>query len=349
MNVIDLRSDTVTLPTPEMRKAMYEAELGDDVFGEDPTVNRLEAMAAEVTGKEAAVLVSSGTQGNLVSVLARCHRGDEIIMGSEAHMFHHEAAGCAALAGVQLRLVPNDAHGMMDPEAVREAIRPPNIHNPLTSLLCIENTQNRCSGAVLTPEQMSSLAAVAHENRIAVHLDGARIFNAAVYLEAPVVTLVKDVDDLSFCLSKGLSCPAGSVVCGTKEFISSARKWRKVVGGGMRQAGVLAACGIVALQTMVQRLAEDHENAYALARGLAQMPGMHLDPKAIQTNIVIFKVDGSREEFIQELAKEGVRVTPSGLRGVRMVTHYGISRQDTDEALSRISRVARRRARVAAR
>lgn len=349
MNAIDLRSDTVTLPTPEMRKAMYEAELGDDVFGEDPTVNRLEAMAAEVTGKEAAVLVTSGTQGNLVCILARCHRGDEIIMGSEAHIFHHEAGGAAGLGGVQLRLVPNDEHGMMDPEAVREAIRGKNIHNPPTTLLCIENTQNRCSGAVLTPEQIASLAAVVHPQGIPIHLDGARVFNAAVYLELPVKALVKDVDDLSFCLSKGLACPVGSVICGTKEFVERARKWRKVVGGGMRQAGIIAACGIVALQTMVQRLAEDHENAQLLAQGLAHMPGVHIDPRRVQTNILIFTVDGPREEFIAEMAKEGVRATPSGVRGIRMVTHYGITRKDCEEALKRVGQVARRRAGAVAR
>ncbi|MDP2948002.1 MAG: low-specificity L-threonine aldolase [Chloroflexota bacterium] len=340
MRVIDLRSDTVTLPTPEMRKAMYEAELGDDVFGEDPTVNRLQEMAAEVTGKEAALLVSSGTQGNLVSILARCHRGDEIIVGSDAHIFLGEVGGAAALAGVQLRLVSNDEHGMMAPQAVREAIRGPNIHNPPTTLLCIENTHNRCSGAVVTPDQIASLAAVVHPQGISIHLDGARVFNAAVYLELPVKELVKDVDDLSFCLSKGLACPVGSLICGTKEFVERARKWRKVVGGGMRQAGIIAACGVVALQTMVQRLAEDHENAHVLAEGLAHVPGVHINPRRVQTNIVIFTVDGSREEFVARLAEGGVKVTTSG-DGIRMVTHYGIMRQDVEEALVRAAKVAR--------
>ncbi len=270
-------------------------------------------------------------------------------MGSEAHIFHHEAGGAAGLAGVQLRLVPNDEHGMMDPEAVRDAIRGPNIHNPPTALFCIENTQNRCSGAVLTPEQIASLAAVVHPMGIPIHLDGARIFNAAVYLELPVKALVKDADDLSFCLSKGLACPVGSVICSDRAFIEKARKWRKVVGGGMRQAGIIAACGIVALQTMVQRLAEDHENAQLLAQGLAHLPGVHIDPKRVQTNIIIFTVDGSREEFMADLAKEGVRSTASGLKGIRLVTHYGITRQDAEEALKRLQRVAKRRAGAVAR
>ncbi len=349
MRVIDLRSDTVTLPTPEMRKAMAEAEVGDDVWGDDPTVNRLEAMAAEMMGKEAAVFMASGTMSNLVSVLTHCQRGDEIIMGSEAHMFHHEVGGASALAGVQIRLVRNDHRGMMDPDEVRSAIRAPNIHNPRTALLCIENTHNRCSGGVLTPEDMKALADVAHENGLKVHLDGARIFNAAVYLGIPARELTKHVDDVCFCISKGLSCPVGSLLCGSKEFVARARKWRKMVGGGMRQVGILAAAGIVALESMIDRLAEDHQNAQVLARGLAQIPGIHLDPNNCPTNIVIFEIDGSVPQFIKALADRGLKVSSPGGQRIRMVTHYGITGEDIEEALSIVEAVARERMRVEAR
>jgi threonine aldolase len=340
--MIDLRSDTVTLPSPEMRKAMYEAELGDDVFHEDPTVNRLEEMAAEMMGKEAALLTSSGTQSNLIAILSHCSRATEVIMGSEAHTFHHEAGGAAAFAGVQLRLVPNRERGTIDPEDVRAAIRRPNVHHPPTSLFCLENTHNRCGGGVLTPEEMAAPASVAHEHNIPVHVDGARIFNAAVYLSIPASELVKDVDDVCFCLSKGLSCPVGSVLCGSRDFIQSAHRWRKALGGGMRQAGVIAAAGIVALESMVERLAEDHENARLLARGLAEVPGIHIDPAKIQTNIVYFKLDGDVAAFLDALKERGVlALSPESPGAIRMVTHYGINREDVEEALSIIARVAR--------
>jgi threonine aldolase len=345
MKVIDLRSDTVTQPTEQMRRAMAEAAVGDDVYGEDPSINRLQERAAELMGMEAGLFTASGTMSNLVATLTHCQRGDEIIMGDQAHMFWNEAAGASAMAGAQIRLVPNDQRGMINPRDVEAAIRPRgNIHFPPTTLVCLENTHNRCSGGVLTPEDTKQIADVAHAAGAKVHLDGARIFNAAVALELPASELVKDVDDVCFCISKALSCPVGSVLCGSREVIDEARKWRKVVGGGMRQAGVLATAGLVALDTMIDRLAEDHANARQLARGLANIDGIHLDPDSIQTNIVIFEVDrsvGSASEFISALAREGVKVTYPGKQSVRMVTHRHIDSADVADALSRVASVVK--------
>lgn len=345
MKVIDLRSDTVTQPTEQMRRAMAEAAVGDDVYGEDPSINRLQERAAELMGMEAGLFTASGTMSNLVATLTHCQRGDEIIMGDQAHMFWNEAAGASAMAGAQIRLVPNDQRGMINPRDVEAAIRPRgNIHFPPTTLVCLENTHNRCSGGVLTPEDTKQIADVAHAAGAKVHLDGARIFNAAVALELPASELVKDVDDVSFCISKALSCPVGSVLCGSREVIDEARKWRKVVGGGMRQAGVLAAAGLVALDTMIDRLAEDHANARQLARGLANIDGIQVDPDSIQTNIVIFEMDrsvGSASEFISALAREGVKVTYPGKQSVRMVTHRHIDSADVADALSRVASVVK--------
>jgi len=337
--IIDLRSDTVTQPTPAMREAMAKAEVGDDVFGEDPTVRRLEALAAELTGKEAAVFVASGTMGNLTCLLAHCQRGDEAIVGSESHVLHYEVAGAAGLGGIQLRPVANDEHGRLDLDELAATIRGQNIHMPRTALVCLENTHNRCSGAVLTPEQTAEAAAIAHRHGAALHLDGARIFNAAVALGVPAAELAAEADSITFCLSKGLSAPVGSLVCGSAEFVARARKARKMVGGGMRQAGVIAAAGVVALETMIDRLAEDHENARALARGLAQVPGIRIDPERVQSNIVVFTVDDGAA-FQQRLRKAGVLTTAFGPTRVRMVTHYGIERADVDEALTRVRRLA---------
>lgn len=340
MQRIDLRSDTVTLPTPEMRKAMAEAEVGDDVWGEDPTVNRLEAMAAERLGKEAALFTVSGTMSNLVAVLTWCRRGDEIILGDQSHMFLNEVGGASALGGVAYHPIPNDEAGRLRPGDVERAIRSPNIHYPRTGLVCLENTHNRCGGAVLTPGDIAAVAEVAHRRDIPLHLDGARLFNAAVYLGVPVSLLARDADSVCFCLSKGLACPVGSLLCGSKEFIGEARRWRKAVGGGMRQAGVLAAAGIVALEKMVDRLAEDHENARELAKGLAGIPGILLDPERVQTNIVIFRwTAGPVQEFLARLARKGVLASYLGEDRVRMVTHYGITRQDVLEAVRRVEEV----------
>ena len=317
--------------------------MGDDVYGEDPSINLLEQRAAELLGKEAGLLTASGTMSNLVAALTYCHRGDEIIMGDQAHMFWNESAGVSALAGAQVRLVPNDEQGRIDPQDLADAIRPKgNVHMPPTTMVCLENTHNRCSGAALTPLDTRRVAEVAHEAGAKVHLDGARIFNAAVALEVPPAELVKDVDDVSFCLSKALSCPVGSVLCGDAEFIGEARRWRKMIGGGMRQAGVLAAAGLVALDTMIERLADDHANARRLAQGLAEIEGMNVDPDSIQTNIVIFEIDpsvGSAPEVLSALAAAGVKVTPSRAQTLRMVTHHQVTGEDVAEALSRVSEV----------
>jgi threonine aldolase len=331
---VDLRSDTVTVPTPEMRDAMYRAEVGDDVYGEDPTVTRLEEMAAERLGKEAAVYVTSGTQGNLSAVLAHCQRGDEIIAGDQSHVFYYEVAGVAALGGIQIHTVPN-GRGVPSPADVAAAIRPENIHFPPTRLVCLENTHNRCGGAVITPAETAAVADVAHAHGVSVHLDGARVFNAAVALGLPVGDVVRDVDSVTFCLSKGLAAPVGAVLCGRRDFVQRARKYRKMLGGGLRQAGILAAAGIVALEKMVDRLADDHANAKSLAMGLAEMPGVTLDPASVESNIVIFDLAPSVDTaaFTAALAGEGVKANATGPGRVRMVTHCGVSADDVAYAL----------------
>ncbi|HYM16826.1 MAG TPA: low-specificity L-threonine aldolase [Dehalococcoidia bacterium] len=338
--IIDLRSDTVTVPSDEMRRAIATAPVGDDVFGEDPTVRRLEAIAAERTGKEAAVFVASGTMSNLVAIMAHCARGDEAIVGSEAHILHYEVAGAAAVAGVQLRPVPNDARGRIDPDGVQALIRAQNVHMPQTALLCLENTHNRCGGAVLSADDTAALAEVAHRNGVRVHIDGARIFNAALAANATVADLAAPADSVGFCLSKGLGAPVGSVLCGSSEFVARARKMRKTLGGGMRQAGIIAAAGVYALEHMVDRLAEDHANAKLLARGLADLPMVQLDPDTVETNIVIFGVRGDAAGLVRAFKQQAVLATMPGPDRIRMVTHYGIARADIDDALERLRNAA---------
>ena len=347
MRVVDFRSDTVTHPTPEMRRAMAEAEVGDDGRGDDPTVNRLEEMAAQTLGKEAAMFVASGTMGNLVSVLTHAQRGDEIVLGDQAHIFRAEAGGASALGGVSFCTVRNDQRGMLDPDEVEAAIRSPsNVHDPKTALVSLENTHTACNGAALTPEDTKVIADVARRYDLPMHIDGARIFNAAVYLETPASELVKDADSVSFCLSKGLSCPIGSLVCGSNEFIERARYWRKMVGGNMRQVGIVAAAGIVALDTMVSRLAEDHANARRLAQGLSRMPGISIDPNDVPTNIVFFEVTGGDPAGLaRRLNERGVKGgTPQ--RRWRFVTHYGITADDIDHALDVIESSVKEHAEV---
>ncbi len=342
MREIDLRSDTVTLPTPAMREAMYRAVLGDDVFGEDPTVNRLEAMAAERMGKEAALFVVSGTMGNLTALLTHCQRGHEAIMGDKAHTFLFEAGGSAALGSIHPRTLPNQPDGTLCLEEIEAAIRPENPHHPRTRLVCLENTHNRCGGAVLTTEYTASVGELAHRHGLAVHLDGARVFNAAVALGVDVRDLTRPVDSVQFCLSKGLSAPVGSLLCGSQDFIVEARRWRKMLGGGMRQAGVLAAAGIEALDNMVDRLADDHANARRLAEGLANIPGFAVDLASVQTNIVIWDLTTeqvSPQEVVKRLGAKGVKVLTIGGRQFRAVTHYGIETSDIEETLAVARRV----------
>jgi threonine aldolase len=344
MKVIDLRSDTFTHPTPEMRKAMFEAEVGDDVYGEDPTVNRLETMAAGIMGKDAALFTTSGTQSNLVAVLTHTNHGDEVIVGDEAHMLWYEVGGAAALGGVTLRTVPNDSRGRLNPDDIDRTIRGENIHYPRTTLLCLENTHNRCGGTVLTREYTEEVCNLAHSRGLKVYLDGARIFNAAVALGIPASNLTQNVDSVGLCLSKGLSAPVGSLLCGSKDFVERARKFRKMLGGGMRQAGVIAAAGIVALETMVDRLAEDHANARRLAQGLAGIEGITLAQDDISTNIVMFHLPSelSVVEFAEGLERAGVKIGLRDGHPFRAVTHCMVSSTDINEAVTRIGAVCRR-------
>lgn len=332
--MIDLRSDTVTQPTPMMRQAMSEAAVGDDVYGEDPTVNALEEKAAKLMGKESAMLVASGTMGNLVAGLTHCQRGTEMIVGTDAHIFMNEAGSVATLGGIQVRNVPNDQRGLLNINTVESAIRPPGIHFPKTALICLENTHNRGNGSAFTVQELTPIIEVGHAQGIPIHLDGARIFNAAIALQTAPDELVKDVDSLSFCLSKGLSCPVGSIVCGTQEFIDRARGVRKLIGGAMRQAGVIAAAGLIALDTMVERLGEDHANARILANGLSQIAGLSIDPIQIQTNIVYADLpDINPKDFTARLKELGVLANGSAT-WVRFVTHRGITTEDIQLALS---------------
>jgi threonine aldolase len=337
MRTIDLRSDTVTLPTPEMRRAIAEAPLGDDVYGEDPTINRLEALAAEKVGKQAAMLVVSGTMGNLCALLAHCGRGDEAIVGDESHIYNYEAGGASALGGVAYHVVATAPNGELPLATLAGAIRnAADSHNAMTRLICLENTHNRCGGVVLSPEYMRSVAELARGRGLAVHLDGARVFNAAVALRADVREITRHVDSVQFCLSKGLSAPVGSILAGDAEFIARARRVRKLVGGGMRQAGIIAAAGIVALEQMVDRLAEDHANARLLAEGLASFPQIAVDLATVQSDIVIFRLRDERwtpESFARALAERGLLVGGLGYGRIRAVTHYGVDAGDVEEAL----------------
>jgi len=339
MKMIDLYSDTKTLPSEEMRQAMYDAELGDDVAGEDPTVNHLEELAAHMLGKESSLFTPSGIMSNLLAVLTQTRPGEEILLGSESHMFWYEVGGASTLGGVIMRTVRNEPDGRIEPHIVEESIRPANIHFPPTTLLCLENTHNRCGGTVLTPEYTTIISDVAHKNGLLVHLDGARIFSAAIALKVPVKELVKNVDSVCFCLSKNLSAPVGSLLCGSKEFIEKARKWRRMVGGGMRQVGVIAAAGIIALEKMIDRLEEDHANAKRLAYGLANIPGFTIEPEKVQTNIVIFKPPKNIPvvQFVERMTMRGVRFSILDEQKVRAITHRMINTADIDNALGRIS------------
>jgi threonine aldolase len=339
--MIDLRSDTVTLPTPRMREAMARAELGDDVFRDDPTVRALEEKTAALLGKEAGLLTASGTMANLVALLTHCRRGDETIMGDLAHTFFYEVGGSAALGGVHPRPLPNQPDGTIRLEDIEAAIRPKDDHFPTTRLICLENTHNRCGGAVLPAQYLSETAALARRHGIAFHLDGARLANAAVALGTQPGVLAAGADSVGICLSKGLAAPVGSVLCGSHAFIDEARRFRKMVGGGMRQAGVIAAAGIVALDTMVERLAEDHANARRLAEGIAAIPGLAV-PRMPQTNIVLFEVTRGEltpAELAARLKTEGVSLFAVGPHVLRAVTHYGITSADIDEALKALTRV----------
>lgn len=338
MEFVDLRSDTVTRPTPEMREAMAKAEVGDDVYGDDPTVNRLQEMAAEMMGKEAGLFVPSGTMGNLASILAHCQRGDEVILGRKNHTFLFEAGGISVLGGVHSRQLDNQPDGSLLLSDIEAAIRPDDPHDPITRLICLENTHNRCGGTVQTPEYTRRVVEFAHARGLKVHLDGARLFNAVAKLGVPAKKLAEPVDSVTFCLSKGLCAPVGSVICGDREFIKKAHRLRKILGGGMRQAGVLAAAGIVALEKMTSRLGEDHARARNLAEGLSECRGLILDEGTPVTNMVFFNlapnVKMTAAEVEENLKTYGILASASDGRRFRLVTHYWIDDAAVDKAVA---------------
>ncbi|MEO8540458.1 MAG: low-specificity L-threonine aldolase [bacterium] len=337
-SVIDLRSDTVSKPSDAMRAAMAAAPVGDDVFGDDPTVNQLEQRAAATVGKEAALFVPSGTMANLIAILTHTKPGDEIILGDQNHIFQYELGGAARLGGVITRALPSLEDGTLDENTLKAAIRSENLHSPGSTLLCLENTHNRCGGAAIPAPVMASVAGIAHDHQMQVHLDGARLFNAAAALGVPAAVLAQDCDSVSFCLSKGLGCPIGSLLCGSREFVERARRNRKMLGGGMRQVGIIAAAGLYALEHNVSRIADDHRNAAALADGLRELGPFR--PNSPQTNIVVADVvQGSLNDWLSAFEREGVLAVAFGPQRMRLVTHINISREAIDDALGRIQRV----------
>ena len=336
MKKIDLRSDTITLPTKEMLDAIDRADLGDDVFQEDPTINQLEELAAKRFNKQAALFVPSGTMANLVAVLSHCHRGDEVILGDQAHTFLYEAGGISSFGGVHSRQLVNQADGTIAIDDIKHAIRKEDVHFPTTRLICLENTHNRCFGMPLSSDYVNSVAEVAKNDSILVHVDGARIFNAAVSLDTSVAELTHEIDSVSFCLSKGLSAPAGSLLCGPEDFIYRARRNRKALGGGMRQAGILAAAGIIALENMTERIADDHQNARALAEGISDIKGISIDLDKIQTNIIYFSLDHPKIEsslFLDKMCEKNIHFFELGPSWYRLVTHNGISKDDVSNVV----------------
>lgn len=338
MDFVDLRSDTVTQPTPEMREAMANAKVGDDVFGDDPTVNQLQEMAAEKVGMEAGLFVPSGTMGNLTAIMTHCARGDEAILGARSHTVLFEGGGISYLGGVHSRQVQEQTDGSLKLEDIEQVLRPDDVHEPISRLIGIENTHNRCGGVYQSPEYVRSLADFAHARGMVVHMDGARVFNAAAAQKINVGQLTASVDSVTFCLSKGLCAPVGSVLCGSKKFIERARHIRKHLGGGMRQAGILAAAGIVALEKMTGRLNEDHARARHLAEGLSQIPGVVLDAGSPSTNMVYFNLADSIPLGVGEIEKRmkalGVLVEASGPRRFRVVTHYWIDDAGVEKAVT---------------
>ena len=333
MRPIDLRSDTLTQPTSAMREAMANAEVGDDVFEEDPTLKKLEMLAAKKTGKESALFVPSGTMGNLISVLSHCQRGDEVLLGDRSHIFLHEVGGISALGGVHPRTLPNNQDGTLPLSLLEQSIRHEDIHSPSTRLICLENTHNFCQGSPISPEYMDSLGDLAEKYGLKVHLDGARLFNAAVALDIDVEVLTKRVDSVMFCLSKGLSAPVGSIVCGERGFIQRARKFRKMVGGGMRQAGHLAAAGLVALESLTERLKDDHLHAKFLAEQLASFEGIELDQNRVKTNIIFFKLNHPRIDedlFLRELEANSIKILMTDPGIFRAVLHREITREQVE-------------------
>lgn len=343
MEFIDLRSDTVTKPTPEMREAMAEAEVGDDVFGDDPTLNRLEALAAEMLGKEAAVFVPSGTMGNLIALLVHCQRGDEVILGKKSHIFWNEAGGMSALGGIQPHPLPNQKDGTLAFDDILSAIRAEDVHQPITRLICLENTQNACGGVPLPVDYIQQVADLARAHQLSLHIDGARIFNAATALQVDVKDLVAPADSVMFCLSKGLASPIGSVLVGSRKFIQRARHIRKMLGGGMRQVGIVAAAGIISLEKMTKRLGDDHARARRLTEALRSIKGIVLDENTPQTNMVYFnlaeQVPFDEQVVCKKMSQFGVLVDWAGPRRIRLVTHYWVDDAGVQKAAEAFRKV----------
>jgi threonine aldolase len=342
MEYIDLRSDTVTKPTPEMREAMAEAEVGDDVYMDDPTVNKLQEKAAEMLGKEDSLFVPSGTMGNLLALLVHCQRGDEVIVGDKSHIYMNEAGGMSALGGIQPHPVKNQADGTLVLDDILASIQTEDVHHTITRLICLENTQNACGGVVLSAEYMRAVGKIAHENNLSLHIDGARIFNAAVALDVPVKELVEPADSVMFCLSKGLAAPVGSMLVGSKKFINRARHLRKMLGGGMRQVGVLAAAGLISLEKMTGRLGQDHARAKILFEGLNQLRGLKLGASPL-SNMVYFdlrdEVKLSVDQIVEEMKKRDVLVDWAGPRRFRLVTHYWVDDAGVQKTLKALAEV----------
>ena len=339
--IIDLRSDTVTKPSKEMRRAMATAKVGDDVFGDDPTVNLLQEKVADMLEKEATLFVPSGTMANLIAILTHTNPGDEVIMEKESHTFNYEVGGAAALAGVQINPLIGD-RGILEQEQVEEAIRMPNVHIPQTKLICIENTHNRGCGAIYPMKKIRTIYQLAEERKLKMHLDGARLFNACVATGIAVKEYAKYFDSLTFCFSKGLGAPVGSILAGSKEFIKKAHRYRKMLGGGMRQVGILAAAAIYALDNNVKRLAEDHLHAKMLANALAKIDGFQVNPDHVETNIVVFDVSNSGmsvNQAVEKMEEKGVLLVPFGATLVRAVTSLAVSREDIEKAIEVFSRV----------
>ena len=343
MKWIDLRSDTVTQPTQAMREAMFSAEVGDDVFGDDPTVVRLEALAAQMLGKEAALFVTSGTQGNAVSVMSHTRRGDAVVMGEHCHIFEHEAGAYVVLAGA-VPSIAKDVNGVLCPDSVAALLTDDSdVQIAPTGLVCLENALS--NGGVVPVENMRQIYQIAHAKGVPVHLDGARIFNAAAALGVEVKALTQHCDSVMCCLSKGLCAPAGSIVAGSAAFIHKARKWRKMLGGGLRQVGFLAAAGELSLREMTQRVAADHENAQYLAKGLAAVPGVHVESERVQINLLFYTVDWSAEKrsgLVAFMKERGIKITDILFGEYRMVTHNDITRADCDTVLAAMAEYAQR-------
>ena len=343
MDYIDLRSDTVTKPTPEMREAMAEAEVGDDVYGDDPTLNQLEVLAANMLGKEAAVFVPSGTMGNLTALLVHCQRGDEAIVGDKSHIYLNEAGGISALGGIIPNPVPNQKDGTLALHDLLASIRTDDVHHPITRLICLENTQNACGGIPLTLAYVRQVSELARAQNLFLHIDGARIFNAATALNVDVKDLVAPADSVMFCLSKGLSSPIGSILAGTKKFIARARHIRKMLGGGMRQVGIIAAAGIISMEKMTRRLGEDHQRAKKLADGLKDIKGIILDEETPHTNMIYFNladhVPFDEKVVCEKISKYGVLVDWASPRRFRLVTHYWVDDRAVGKTIEAFSEV----------